>query len=76
VYKRPVVAEGKTEINNPLKWNGLSFYHTATNRDEYGNIFVGLQITKDPGLPYVYTGFIIVACGGTFYLLRRMRGLR
>ncbi|MBI4698147.1 MAG: ResB-like family cytochrome C biogenesis protein [Nitrospirae bacterium] len=39
-------------------------------------IFVGLQITRDPGLPYVYIGFGITAFGGVFYILRRFRGIR
>ena len=70
------VAEGRTGVNSPLRWNGMNFHHTATNRDKSGRPFIGIQITKDPGLPFVYTGFGILAFGGTFYLLRRMRGLR
>jgi hypothetical protein len=69
-----VVAEGSTAVNSPLSWEGLNFYHTATERDRYGNTFVGLQVTRDPGTPYVYTGFGIFACGGIYYLLRKMRG--
>jgi hypothetical protein len=71
-----IVAEGKTGVNSPLKWSGMNFYHTATNWDKSGNPFIGIQITKDPGIVYVYTGFVMVFLGCTYYLLRRMRGLR
>jgi hypothetical protein len=71
-----IVAEGRTEINDPLHWNGMSFYHTATNRDKSGKPFIGIQITKDPGVVIVYLGFSIFCIGGVFYLLRRVRGLR
>lgn len=71
-----VVAEGSTKINSPFKWEGLNFYHTATSADEKGNPYIGLQITKDPGLMYVYSGFSIVAFGAVYYLIRRVRGRR
>lgn len=71
-----IVKEGKTAVNGPLSWNGMNIYHTATNRDRDGNPYIGLQVTRDPGIPYVYTGFCIIGFGGVFYLLRRMRGLR
>lgn len=69
-----IITEGKTFVNSPLRWRGMNFYHTATNRDRAGNPYIGIQITKDPGIPYVYTGFCIIGFGGVFYLLRRIRG--
>jgi hypothetical protein len=71
-----IVAEGSAEVNSPFKWEGLNFYHTATNTDKAGNPFIGLQITNDPGLPYVYTGFGIIAIGGFWYIIRRFSGRR
>ncbi|MBI5410093.1 MAG: ResB-like family cytochrome C biogenesis protein [Nitrospirae bacterium] len=68
-----VVAEGRTEVNSPLEWRGLKYFHTATNRDPYRNPFVGIQITRDPGTPVVYAGFCIVGIGGTIYLFRKIR---
>ncbi len=71
-----IVSEGSTRVNSPLNWDGLNFYHTATDTDEEGNPYVGLQITRDPGLIYVYSGFCVVAFGGICYLFRRVRGRR
>ncbi len=68
------VAEGRTAVNHPLNWEGMNFYHTATNTDDSGNRFVGIQITRDPGIPYVYTGFCLTAIGGILFLIRRIRG--
>ncbi len=71
-----VIAEGRTEVNSPLKWEGLNFYHTATNVDPQGKPFVGLQITRDPGTALVYTGFGIISIGAVFYIFRMMRRRR
>jgi cytochrome c biogenesis protein ResB len=71
-----MVAEGSTAVNSPLHWEGLNFYQTATNTDQLGKPFVGLQITRDPGIIYVYIGFFILSMGVAYYLLRRMCGLR
>jgi len=71
-----IIAEGSSEVNSPFKWEGLSFYHTATNLDKYGIPFAGIQITRDLGTPYVFLGFGVIAFGGTYYLWRRLRRLR
>ncbi|MBI5675394.1 MAG: ResB-like family cytochrome C biogenesis protein [Nitrospirae bacterium] len=68
-----IVAEGRTEVNSPLEWQGLKFYHTATSRDLYGNPFIGIQITRDPGTPVTYFGFCLVGIGGTIYFFRKIR---
>ncbi len=51
------VAEGDVEANKPLSYNGIVFYHTAAKTDEYGLMYIGFQISKDPGLGTVYFGF-------------------
>ncbi len=71
-----IVHEGSTEINSPLQWEGLSYYHTATNTDDQGRPYIGLQITKDPGLYYAYTGFSLISIGAVLYLLLKLRGRR
>jgi len=72
-----IIAEGTSEVNSPFSWKGLNFYHTRIDRDKYGMSYAGLQITRDPGRPYVYAGFIIMGLGFLLYivtLLRRLHG--
>lgn len=68
-----VLAEGTSEVNAPLSWDQLSFHHTAINADSFGNPYAGIQITYDPGLPYVYSGFVVLAIGSIMYMLRLRR---
>lgn len=63
VQNGQVLAEGTSEVNNPLKWQGIQFFLTQLSTDEAGRPYAGIQISKDPGLPYVYTGFFILFLG-------------
>jgi 3D (Asp-Asp-Asp) domain-containing protein len=54
----------------------MNFYHTATDRDKAGNTFVGIQITGDPGVEVVYTGFSVISLGAVIYIRRKMLGRR
>lgn len=67
------LAAGTTEVNSPFSWEGLSFYHTSVDVDEYGIPYAGLQITKDPGRPFVYVGFIIIGIGSLLFLFDLVR---
>jgi hypothetical protein len=71
-----VLAEGKTEANDPFEWGGLSFHNTEIGYDVYGNRYAGIQIARDPGRPLVFAGFAIVCFGAAVYMIRRMYGLR
>ena len=71
-----VLAEGISEVNKPLRWGGISFYHTQTARDEYGMAYAGIQMVKDPGKPYVFSGFGITGLGAAMYLLKRLYGAK
>ena len=73
---KEIIAEGSTEVNDPLHWNGMNFYHTATDRDKAGKPFIGIQITEDPGVEVVYTGFSVISIGAVFYIRRKMLGRR
>ncbi len=71
-----VVAEGTSEVNGPLKWNSISFHNTQVDVDEFGNPYAGIQITYDPGINYVYAGFLLLAIGCVMYAMRRVYAYR
>ena len=71
-----MLSEGVSEVNHPLKWEGINFHHVNMDYDDYGNIYAGIQITHDPGVPYVYAGFTILAIGCVMFALRRVYGRR
>ena len=71
-----VVAEGTSEVNGPLTWEKINFHFTKADVDQFGNSFAGIQITYDPGLPYVYAGFAIMSIGCLMFLRRRLYGRR
>jgi cytochrome c biogenesis protein len=62
---------GKAEVNHPLQWQGLRFYHTATGNDPYGKAYAGIQVVNDPGIPLLYFGFLVVCLGNGIFLLRK-----
>jgi len=70
-----VISKGTSEVNSPFSWEGLNFYHTRVDRDAYGIPYAGIQITRDPGRPYVYAGFIMLGLGSLLYLVTHLRRL-
>ncbi len=52
------------EVNDPLKYNGYVFYQSSY--DPEGGLYSGLQVTKNPGIVVVYSGFIILCVGVVF----------
>ena len=65
-----VVDGGKTvmtktiEVNDPLKYKGYVFYQSSY--DPEGEKYTGLQVTRNPGLAVVYSGFILLCVGVVF----------
>ncbi|MDR4506409.1 MAG: cytochrome c biogenesis protein ResB [Candidatus Scalindua sp.] len=52
------------EVNDPLKYGGYVFYQSSY--DPEGELYSGLQVTKNPGIIVVYSGFIILCVGVVF----------
>ncbi len=61
------------EVNNPLKFEGLVIYQTAYGKDPQGRNYSGFQIVRDPGVPVVWAGFIMLMAGLflSFYFFHR-----
>ena len=69
-----VIAEGSSEVNDPLTWGKTTFHLVKVDADTYGLRFAGIQITNDPGKPYVYFGFAVLGLGSALYLRKKIAG--
>lgn len=59
---------GIAEVNNPFIWKGIRFFNTANGVDPNGFPYAGIQIVRDPGIPIVYFGFVVLTLGCLFLL--------
>jgi len=69
-----LLAEGVSEVNSPLDWNGFSFFNTRISSDEAGRLYAGIQIVNDPGRQVAFAGLLITSLGGVLAFARRMFG--
>ncbi len=71
-----VVAQKKIGVNDPLRYDGYTFYQSSYDSENLA--WSGLQVKKDPGVPLVYAGFSMQILGMViiFYInpLLRKRG--
>ena len=64
VIENGVVVRTRTiAVNSPFSWGGFSFYQTSYNPDDL--TWSALQVVRDPGIPVVYAGFILMMAGLT-----------
>ena len=56
-----VVREKTIEVNSPLTYDGYSFYQSGYNEDDLS--WTALLVVRDPSVPVVYLGFILLAVG-------------
>lgn len=56
---------GTIEVNRPLRLNGYRIYQAEY--DPVGFQWSGFELVRDPGLPIVYGGFILLAAGVTVW---------
>jgi cytochrome c biogenesis factor len=59
-----VVASKTIEVNRPLRYAGWTIYQSFYDRDH--ELWSGLEITNDPGVPFIYLGFILISLGVLF----------
>lgn len=55
------VASKTIEVNKPLKYEGYAIYQSSYDRIH--EAWSGLEIAKDPGVLFVYLGFVLISCG-------------
>jgi len=67
------VAEGEVAINHPFTWQGYQISLTNFAHDDAGRPYIGLQVSRDPGRPVVYGGFVILIAGALLGLVPRRR---
>jgi len=48
-------------VNEPLRFSGYTFFQSSY--DNEGLNWSGLQVVKDPGVPVIYAGFILLISG-------------
>ncbi len=59
--KENPVKEVEIEVNKPFKYKGFSFYQS--NYDPKDLTYSGIEVVKDPGLEFVWLGFIMLSLG-------------
>lgn len=55
------VLRNDIKVNFPLRFGGYSFFQSSYDRENLS--WSGLQINNDPGVPVVYTGFLLLLLG-------------
>lgn len=61
-------AKGRIEVNRPLRIGGWKVYQSTYDRT--GWQWSGLEFVRDPGVPFVYCGFALLALGVTLWTAR------
>lgn len=65
------VMEKTVAVNDPLHYKGFSFYQSSFRKEDPN--YSGIQVVKDPGLPLIWAGFVMVSGGVIFAFYIRPR---
>lgn len=49
------------QVNSPLNYGGYNFFQSSYDSQDFN--WSGLQVVKDPGVPVIYAGFILLIAG-------------
>ncbi|MDD5629469.1 MAG: cytochrome c biogenesis protein ResB [Elusimicrobia bacterium] len=66
-----VAARRDIAVNKPLRWKGYTLYQAGYDPENPG--FSSLLVNRDPGVPVVYAGFLLLCVGLLWTFLRGMR---
>ena len=66
-----VALRREVEVNKPLRWKGYTLYQSGYDPEnpDYSNLLV----SRDPGVPLVYAGFLILTAGLGWTFARGLR---
>lgn len=67
-----IVAEGTSGVNSPMAWNNLALYNPRNNVDRNGIPYAGIQVVRDPGMPVVFAGLVLMGLGTLASSYRRL----
>lgn len=56
-----LVRTATIEVNHPLKFKGYTFYQSRYDPEQLN--WTGLEVVKDPSVPFVYAGFVLLNIG-------------
>ena len=60
-------------MNRPVKFGGYTIFQSSYYPDEKGSI---LSVSRDPGLPIVFVGYVVMMVGMVWVLVQRMQERR
>ena len=63
------VADAVLQVNKPFKWRGIKLFQSGYDLS-HGTVSI-LQASRDPGVPLVYLGFLLLPLGILWTLIRR-----
>ncbi|OGR54249.1 MAG: hypothetical protein A3I11_07210 [Elusimicrobia bacterium RIFCSPLOWO2_02_FULL_39_32] len=58
-----LLVAAETSVNHPFKFGGYTFYQSGYNPED--PTYSSFQVVKDPGVPLIYAGFILLPLGLT-----------
>lgn len=56
-----ILSRAELSVNHPFKFGGYTFFQSGYDPDNPN--FSSFQVSKDPGVPFVYAGFLILPLG-------------
>ncbi|MBI5241681.1 MAG: cytochrome c biogenesis protein ResB [Elusimicrobia bacterium] len=66
-----IAARSALHVNKPLRWKGYTLYQAGY--DPENPSFSSLLVSRDPGVPVVYAGFLLLTAGLAWTFVRGMR---
>lgn len=70
------VKQGWLTTNGRVAFRGTSVFMTGWGRDDFGSLYVGIQVARDPAAPLFWAGCIFFSLSSTMFFLLRRRSSR